>query len=169
METLQAILTRRSIKKYTSKKISQDQIETILKAAMYAPSAKNSQPWHFIVLEDRNDIDQIHKLNPRNEMMLQAPAAIIVCGDSSIEPNIDNLVMSCSAAAQNALLAVHSLGLGSVWVSAYPIKDIIEGIKKYFNLPENIVPFSVIPVGYPDEVKENDDRFHKEKIHLNRW
>ena len=169
METLQTIQTRRSIRKYTSQKISGDKIDTILKAAMYAPSAMNYQPWHFIVLEERKDIDQINKINPHAEMMMQAPLAIIICGDLNLEMNIDYLVQGCSAATQNALLAIHEVGLGGVWVSVYPNKDIIEGIRKYFRIPENIVPVSAIAIGYPDEVKENEDRFHREKIHQGRW
>ncbi len=169
METLLSIQTRRSIRKYDSQKIPGEKIEAILKAAMYAPSAMNYQPWHFIVLEERKDIDQINKINPHAEMMAQAPLAIIVCGDLKSEMNIDYLVQDCSAATQNALLAIHELGLGGVWVSVYPNKDIIEGIRRYYRLPENIVPISAIALGIPDETKEAEDRFHKEKIHYNCW
>ena len=169
METLQTILNRRSIRKYTSQKISEEKIDAILKAATYAPSAMNYQPWHFIVIDERKDIDQINKINPHAEMMMQAQLAIIICGDSKLEMNIDYLVQGCSAATQNALLAIHDAGLGGVWVSVYPNKDIIEGIKRYYGIPENIIPISAIAIGYPDEVKEKEDRFNKEKIHKNRW
>ena len=169
METLQTIQTRRSIKKYTSERISVNKIEAILKAAMYAPSARNYQPWHFIVLEERRDIDQISKINTHAEMMLQAPLAIIICGDTKLETNIENLVMGCSAATQNALLAIHELGLGGIWVSIYPMKDIVDEVKKFYGLPENILPISAIAIGVPNEIKESEDRFHKEKIHYHRW
>jgi len=169
METLKAIETRRSIRKFTSQKISNEKIETILKAAMYAPSAMNYQPWHFLVLEKREDIDKISRINPHAEVMLAAQAAIIICGDSKAEINTDYLVQGCSAATQNALLTLHDLGLGGVWVSSYPNKDIIEGIQKYYGLPENIIPISIIAIGYPDEVKVSEERYHSDKIHKNRW
>ena len=169
METLESILTRRSIRQYTNQIIPEDKISAVLKAAMYAPSAMNYQPWHFIVIDKREDIDQIFNINSHADMVKQAALAIIICGDSKLEMNIDYLVQDCSAATQNALLAVHEVGLGGVWVSAYPNKDIIEGIRKYYGLPENIVPVSIISIGYPAETKENEDRFNEARIHKNRW
>ncbi len=169
METLKAILTRRSIRSYKSKRISKEKINQIIKAAMYAPSAMNYQPWHFIVLDERKDIDQIFNINPHADMLKQAPLAIIICGDSKLEINIDYLVQDCSAATQNALLAIHELGLGGVWISSYPNKDTIDGLRKYFGIPENIVPISIIALGYPAEKKKNENRFNKKKIHLSRW
>lgn len=169
METLKAILNRRSIRSYKSKKISKEKINKILKAAMYAPSAMNYQPWHFIVLSERKDIDQIFNINLHAEMVKQAPLAIIICGDLKVEINIDYLVQDCSAATQNALLEIHELGLGGVWISSYPNKDTIEGLRKYFGIPENIVPISIIALGYPAEEKENENRFNIEKIHVNSW
>lgn len=169
METLKAILTRRSIRSYKPEKISEEKINQILKAAMYAPSAMNYQPWHFIVLSERKDIDQIFNINPHAEMVKQAPLAIIICGDLKLEINIDYLVQGCSAATQNALLAVHDLGLGGVWISSYPNQETIGGLRKYFGIPENIVPISIIALGYPAEEIETENRFNKERIHLNKW
>ncbi len=169
METFEALINRRSIRKYTSEKIPHEKISEILKAAMYAPSAMNYQPWHFIVAEERADIDQIFKINPHAEMMQQAAAAIIVCGDLKLEQNIDYLVQDCSAATQNALLAVHALGMGAVWVSAYPNKDTIKGIREYYGIPENIVPVSIISIGFPDEEAATEDRFNKSRIHYKKW
>lgn len=169
METLEAIFNRRSIRKYTGEKIPADKIEQILKAAMYAPSAMNYQPWHFIVLDKRETIDQIFKINPHAEMVKEAALSIIVCGDLKLEMNIDYLVEDCSAATQNALLAIHALGLGAVWVSGYPNKEVVEGIRKYYELPENIVPVSIISLGYPAEQVAAEERFNKSKIHNNKW
>ncbi|MGD1007913.1 MAG: nitroreductase family protein [Ignavibacteriaceae bacterium] len=169
MNTLKAIISRRSIRQYKKKKVSKEEINQILKAAMYAPSAMNYQPWHFIVLNKREDIDHLFKINPHAEMILKAPLAIIVCGDLKTEMNIDYLVQDCSAATQNALLAIHELGLGSVWVSSYPNKDTVEGIKKYYEIPENIVPVSIISLGYPAEEVKTEDRFNESRIHLNKW
>jgi nitroreductase len=169
MDTFETILNRRSIRKYTNEKISEEKIDKILKAAMYAPSAMNYQPWHFIVIDKREAIDQIFNINPHADMVKGAQLAIIVCGDTKLEMNIDYLVQDCSSATQNALLAIHELGLGAVWISSYPNKETIEGIRKYYGLPENIVPVSIISLGYPAEQITTEDRFNKTRIHNNKW
>jgi nitroreductase len=169
MNTLKAILSRRSIRLYKEKKVSKEKINEILKAAMYAPSAMNYQPWHFIVIDKRENIDYLYKIIPHAEMVLKAPAAIIICGDLKVEMNIDYLAQDCSAATQNALLAIHELKLGGVWVSSYPNKDTVDGIRKYYGIPENIVPVSIISFGYPAEEVKNEDRFNKSRIHSNKW
>jgi len=169
MNTLKAILSRRSIRQYKKKKVSKQKINEILKAAMYAPSAMNYQPWHFLVVDKREDINHLYKINPHAEMLLKAPLAIIVCGDLKAEMNIDYLVQDCSAATQNALLEIHNLGLGGVWISAYPNQNAVEQIKKYYEIPENIVPVSIISLGYPAEEVKNEDRFIKSRIHSNKW
>jgi nitroreductase len=169
MDTFETILNRRSIRKYTNEEISEEKIDKILKAAMYAPSAMNYQPWHFIVIDKREAIDQIFNINPHADMVKGAQLAIIVCGDTKLEMNIDYLVQDCSSATQNALLAIHELGLGAVWISSYPNKETIEGIRKYYGLPENIVPVSIISLGYPAEQITTEDRFNKTRIHNNKW
>jgi nitroreductase len=169
MNTLKAILTRRSIRQYKKKKISKEKINQILKAAMYAPSAMNYQPWHFIVLNKREDIDHLYAINRHAEMVLKAPLALIICGDTNAEMDTDYLVQDCSAATQNALLAIHDLGLGGVWISAYPNKDTIDGIRTYYGIPENIVPVSIISLGYPAEEVKAENRYNKSRVHLNKW
>ena len=169
METMKAILTRRSIRKYKAKEITKEQVNEIIKAAMYAPSAFNNQPWQFIAVDKKEILDKIFKIIPHAEMLQQAAAAIIVCGDKNLEENINLIALNCSAATQNALLAIHDLGLGAVWVSAYPVEGTITGLKKLFNLPENIVPISILSIGYPDEEVTTEERFKPEKIHFNNW
>ncbi len=169
METMKTILTRRSIRKYKAEEISKEQINEIIKAAMYAPSAFNNQPWQFIAVDKREILDEIFKIIPHAEMLKQAAAAIIVCGDKNSEENIHLIALNCSAATQNALLAIHDLGLGAVWVSAYPAEETITGLKKLFNFPENIVPISILSIGYPDEEVTAEERFKPEKIHFNNW
>lgn len=169
METMRAILTRRSIRKYKAKEITKEQVNEIIKAAMYAPSAFNNQPWQFIAVDKKEILDKIFQIIPHAEMLQQAAAAIIVCGDKNLEENINLIALNCSAATQNALLAIHDLGLGAVWVSAYPVDETINGLKKFFNLPENIVPISILSIGYPDEEVTAEERFKPEKIHFNNW
>jgi nitroreductase len=86
-----------------------------------------------------------------------------------LETNIDYLVQDCSAATQNALLAIHELGIGGVWINCYPNKEIIDGIRKYYQIPEDIIPVSILSIGYPAEKPVVEKRFNKDRIHLNKW
>ncbi len=169
METYNAILTRRSIRQYKNREISEEIIEKLLKSAMFAPSAMNLQPWHFIVVDDMDVIKGTLKAIPYAEMLKQANIAILVCGDINVEKNEDFIVQNCSAATQNILLAAHDSGLGAVWIGIHPMKEIMEPVSKYFNLPENIIPISMVSIGYPAEKVEAEDRFNKNKIHMNKW
>lgn len=83
MDALEAILTRRSIRRYTAEPVAEDLIKKLLEAAMYAPSAHNQQPWQFIVIQDRQVLDKIPEFHPHSSMLKSAPLAILVCGDSS--------------------------------------------------------------------------------------
>ncbi|PLX19344.1 MAG: nitroreductase family protein [Marinilabiliales bacterium] len=169
MDLLDGIFTRRSIRKYTKEEISNEHIEVILKAGMYAPSASNQQPWHFIVISDRKLLDTIKDVHPYAKMLVEAQLAILVCGDINLELSKDYWVVDCSASTQNMLLAAHGLGLGAVWLGIHPRVERKNEIRKIFNLPENIQPASLISIGYPDENKEMPDRYKPERIHYNAW
>ncbi len=116
MEVIEAILTRRSIRKYSREKITDNQIEIILKAAMYAPSAMNQQPWHFIVIDNREKLNRIMEVHPYSNMLKEAGLAILVCGDERLQLSKGYWVVDCGAATQNLLLAAHGIGLGAVWL-----------------------------------------------------
>ena len=169
MEIQEALLNRRSIRKYKDQKISKEDIDKILKAAMYAPSAMNLQPWHFIVIDDKEILIETVKSIHYAEMLKQSAAAILVCGDAGIEKNESWLLQNCSASIQNILLSAHGLGIGSCWIAIHGMDDVYAKIKTQFNLPENIVPVSLISLGYPDEEVKAEERFIAEKIHNNKW
>ena len=169
MEIQEALLNRRSIRKYKDIKISKEDIDKILKAAMYAPSAMNLQPWHFIVIDDKEILIETIKSIHYAEMLKQSAAAILVCGDAGVEKNESWLLQNCSASIQNILLAAHGLGIGSCWIAVHGMDDVYAKIKTQFNLPENIVPVSLISLGYPDEEVKAEERFIEEKIHNNKW
>jgi len=169
METFEAILTRRSIRKFESKKVSNEMIEKILEAGMNAPSAGNEQSWQFIVINENNILEEIAQKCPHAAMARQASAAILVCGDLTLEKYKGFWPTDCAAAVQNILLAARDLGLGTVWTGAYPIEERVETYRKILNLPENIVPFALIPIGYPAQKFENADRFNADRIHYNKW
>ena len=169
METIETLLTRRSIRKYKNQKIEKDKIDIILKSAMYAPSAMNLQAWHYVVIDDKNVLNETIKSIPHAELLIQTPAAILVCGDASIEKNESWMIQNCSAAIQNILLAAHGLGLGTCWIAIHGMEEVVKTVCKQFNLPENVIPISLITLGYPDETVIAEERFNKEKIHFNKW
>ncbi|MEI8204753.1 MAG: nitroreductase family protein [Bacteroidota bacterium] len=169
MNTLEAILSRRSIRKYTSEKVSDEQIKNLLKAAMFAPSARNEQPWHFIVINQKPLLEALSRVHPYGKMLKEAPLAILVCADEMLEPATGYWVLDCAAATQNILLAAHSMGLGTVWLGIYPREDRIKGIRELTKLPEHIHPVSLIAIGHPSEIPMQPQRFKIDRIRYNFW
>lgn len=167
---MSAIFTRRSIRKYTSEDITEEELDYILKAAMAAPSAGNEKPWHFVIINDRKILKKVPEFHPYAKMLNEALVAILVCSDLNLKKyEQDYWIQDCSAASENILIAAKEQGLGSVWLGIYPLEERIKGIKKLVNMPENIVPFSLIPIGHPAETKAPKDEFDKERIHYNVW
>lgn len=166
---MDSILKRRSIRKYKDIKVSDEVVEDLLRAAMAAPSAGNEQPWEFVVLRDKEVMKRITEIHPYSKMLLNSDVAIVVCGNEEKEVFKGYWVQDCSAATENILLAAQNMGLGAVWLGVYPIADRVEKIKELLGLPGNVIPLSIVPVGYPDEEKTPADRFDKTRIHLNRW
>ena len=166
---MKSIYTRRSIRKYTERDVEDELILEIIKAGMNAPSAGDEQPWHFIIVKDHDTLVKINGVHPHSGMLLHAKAAIIICGDLSLEKHEGFWVQDCSAAVQNMLLMIDYKGLGSVWLGVYPRIERVDGIKKIFNLPESVIPFAVLPVGYPDETKPENNKFSESKIRINKW
>lgn len=169
MKIQEALLNRRSIRKYTGQKILGEDFNKILNAAMYAPSAMNLQAWQFIVIDEKEILIETIKSIPYAEMLKQSSATIIVCGDSAVEKNESWLLQNCSASIQNILLSAHGLGIGSCWIAIHGMDDVYKNIRVQFKLPENIVPVALISLGYPDEKVEAEERFKQEKIHFNKW
>ena len=169
MNTFEAILTRRSIRKYTDKSIDEKTQKKLLQAAMQAPSARDTQAWQFVVINDRQTLQDISNFHPYADMLKHAPLAIAVCGDFQLEENVDYLALNCAAVTENILLAAHSFGLGAVWLAIYPRKQRIKELRNLLELPEDIIPISLVAIGHTRESKGSEDRFNAEKIHNNRW
>ena len=138
---------------------------------MSAPSAGNAQPWQFLIVEDKTILNRIPELHGSSQMLKEASPAIIVCGDMNRKNKFigELWIQDCSAATENMLIMAQDLGLGSVWLGVYPMKEVVEGIKELFNLPEHIIPFSIVSLGYPTEEKVTLDRFDETRVHWNRW
>jgi nitroreductase len=169
MDTMDTILTRRSIRKYKKKTISDEILQKLLQAAFSAPSAGNQQPWHFVILDDRKILNIIHTFHPSARMVTEADKAILVCGDLNLEKFKGYWMIDCAAAAENILLAAHSLGLGACWLGIYPRDGRVAGMRKLLQLPINIIPFALISLGYPAEIKAKEERYNKTRIHQNKW
>lgn len=166
---MDTIFKRRSIRKYTGKEVSDELIKKLLKAGMAAPSAGNAQTWEFVVIDQEDIIAKIPEFHPYAQMVTEASKLILVCGNRDLEKYKDFWIQDCSAASQNILLAAAANDLGAVWLGVYPVTERVKKLKKLLNLPENLTPFSIIPVGYPAETKATIDRYLEAKVHYNRF
>ena len=166
---MKTIFDRRSIRKYTSRKVTDAQLQQLLKAAMAAPSAGNEQPWEFVVIRDRKLLSAVPKYHPYSLMLYEASAAILVCGDLLREKYPGYWVQDCSASTQNILLEAVDLGLGAVWLGIYPNDERVEETRKLLNIPRSAVPFALVSLGYPAEQKEPAERFEPSRIHYDAW
>jgi nitroreductase len=169
METMEAIMGRRSIRRYKDEPVPPALIEQILRAAMCAPSANDEQPWRFIVVTDRQTLDHIPSVHPYAAMLREAPAAILVCGDTTLEKSSGYWVVDCAAATQNLLVAAHALGLGTVWLGVYPREQRMHDIGVMFGLPEHVKTLALVAVGYPAEKKPAIDRYDSSRVSWNKW
>ena len=169
MDTFEAIKTRRSIRKFENRIIPDELIEKILEAGMYAPSARNEQPWHFVLVTREELKEKLMRAHPYASMLREARLAILVCGDTDLELSPGYWPIDCSAATQNMLLAAHAGGLGAVWLGVHPRQERKDAIRKIFDLPANIEPFALVALGYPREKKELPERYKTDRIHLNSW
>jgi len=169
MDAIKAIRTRRSIRKYKPTEVSEEVVNELVNAGMHAPTARNIQPWHFIVVNDRHLLDKLAIAHPYAKMLQQATLAILVCGDKKLQEAEGYIVQDCSAATQNILLAAHAHGLGAVWLGMFPREERIKKVSELLEIPDHILPVSLISIGYPDEQKEAPERFKKEKIHRNKF
>ena len=169
MDALDAIHTRRSIRKYEDKPVPEELVQKVLAAAMSAPSANNTQPWHFVVITDRKLLGEVPKINRYAAMAEHAPLAILVCGDVTLKQVPGYWVVDCSAAVENLLLAAHALGLGAVWTGIYPRQERMDGFRRLLSLPENVAAHSLIVLGYPAETRPREDRYREERVHQEGW
>ncbi|MEI6242610.1 MAG: nitroreductase family protein [Chlamydiota bacterium] len=169
MDILEALSSRKSIRKYTDQPISKEMIQDLLRAAMSAPSAYNQQSWQFVVIQEKEILQKMAQISPKASMCVKAPLGILVCGDLGAAEAPSFWMQDCSAATQNILIAAHAKGLGSVWTAVYPIEDVMGGVRTLLQLPASIIPFSFVVLGYPFEKTLKDAHFHKERIHENQW
>ena len=171
-ETIKTIHQRKSVRHFTNKEVTKEQLEALVRAGMAAPTAINSQPWQFLVVTDKDLKAKYAEGNGQADMIKASQALIVVCGDMTIgtERSRSYWDQDCSAATENILLAAESLGLGAVWTGVYPGEERIKTVKERFELPENIIPLCVILVGYPEgDLDKPKDKWKPERLHWTKY
>jgi len=169
-DPLEYLYTRRSIRRYTNEKVSPEMIKEILLAGMAAPSTGNQRPWEYLVVDDREKMIEITKVHNLSESLKEASFGILVAANlNKLKYPADWWIQDCAATSQNMLIAINMLKLGGVWLGVYPYEDRVAGVRKIFGLSEDIVPFSMISVGYPAETRRSKKDYHEEIVHWNKW
>ncbi len=164
------LFNRVSVRDFMEGRVEPDKVDLMLKAAMYAPSAKNQRAWEFIVVDDRDLIQQLSKVSPYAGPVGRAPMAIVILG------NRDNMTVpqmweqDLGACTENLMLAATSVGVGTVWIGIAPVRERMNAISDIFDLTENLMPFAIVAVGYPKETPvPHKDRYDRNKVHHNGY
>ena len=169
---LENIYNRKSVRNYTGEPVTKSCLLALLKAGMAAPSARNRQPLAFIAVTERSVMDAMGEGLPFTKMLFKAGAAIVVCGDSTVDLQrgaTDLWYQDAAAATENILLAVEAMGLGAVWSALFPYPEREHHVRNLVKLPPSVTPFSIIPVGHPTGQDMPKDKFKAEKIHWEKW
>lgn len=165
------IMRRKSVRRFADTSISEAKVMTLLKAAMAAPSAKNAQPWHFVVIENREVMDHLAEVLPYAKMLSSATLSIVICGDLTVHTGeaAHNWMLDCAAATQNLLLVAESMDFGAVWTACYPYQERISAVRNAIGLPDHIMPLNIVPIGEPIGNEHPIDKWKPERIHFERW
>jgi len=154
LDVFEAIKKRRSVRAYTSEKVSDEDVERLIEAARWAPSAGNIQPWEFIIVTNAETKRRLSDSALRQTFIEKAPVVIVVCADvtrSSWGYGSRGTTLYClqdtAAATENMLLAAQALGLATCWVGAFYEDE----VAKVINAPRNVRPVAIVPVGRPAE------------------
>jgi nitroreductase len=168
---LNPLFGRRSIRSYGTEPVSDADIESLLQAAMAAPSAAAKDPWRFIVLRELDTLSAVAEGLPNGRMLATAPVGFVVCGvlEEAHGGELSYLIQDCSASIENLLIAAHLLGLGAVWLGVHPREDRVSHLVKVLDLPEGVIPVSAVAVGHPAESPGSRTRYDGSKVFRSRW
>lgn len=169
MDILECMYQRRSIRKFKDEKVSNEQIEQMLKAAMAAPTACNNQPWEFVVVTNDDVLENIRtgiKFAP-----YKCPLVIAVCGNQKLaKGGLERYwVQDCSAAIENILLAATGIGLGGVWIGVHPLPSVIKKVSDILELPDYVVPLGLVYIGYADEEKAPRTQYNEKRVYWEKY
>jgi nitroreductase len=168
---LDFLFARRSVRQYRQEDVSEDLIRDLLEAAMAAPSAVAKDPWEFLVVRRREMLARIAAGLPNGKMLEQAAVGLVVCGDlrRAHDGQLSYLLQDCSAAIENLLLAATALGLGACWLGVHPREDRVQHLRDLLQIPEPVLPVSVIAIGWPAESPDPRTRYRDSVVHRERW
>lgn len=166
MEIMQALLTRRSIRKFTQDSISDEHLHQLLQAGMAAPSATNRRPVHIFVIQKKESRIELSQSNPQARMLESAPLCLAIVADKTLQPVKDLQINDGSASIENILLCAHGLGLGAVWLGVIHLQPWYRVIINLLHLSDTMVPIGLIAIGHPNETKTFIDRYDESKIHF---
>lgn len=169
---LSNIAQRKSVRHFTNEPVAEEQLKALARAAMAAPTACNKQPWAIVAVNERALLDSLCIALPYAKMLEQAQAAMVVCGDMAKTLEGDGQqfwIQDCSAATENLLLAAEAMGLGAVWTAVYPDSEKIASVTLVLNLPSNLIPLNVIPLGHPTGEDMPKDKWLDENFHMNKY
>lgn len=174
MDTVETILSRRSVRNFAQTPIEAETMHLLLEAAMSAPSAANTRDWEFIVVTERQKLEQMADGNGKYAQPLRGAAAgILICGNlqKSIQAAKDFWVIDCANAAENLCLCAHALGIGSVWLGTWPRADAVAAQRNLFSLPEHIIPHAILALGYPANPVNTPrkSRYDASCVHTEVW
>lgn len=180
--TISTIMQRKSVRSYKDSTIAPEVIETLLRAAVAAPSGMDVRPWHIVVMTDKSKYDELFAGNFNMEKFKQSSAVVIFCADTTVtrppreNPNAPAVTSpnpiwrdDMGACTENFLLAAEACGLGAVWTACYPFHDRMDPVAAYLQLPGNIVPYSIVPVGYPAGDEQPKDKWDESRIHFDKF
>ena len=181
-ETIRTIMQRKSVRAFTDEPIPAAYMEAMLKAAMAAPTGSNIQPWHFVVLTDKSKYEQVFENNFNMRIFNSAAAVVVFCADTTVtrppRDNPDGAPVTrpngtwrddLGASTENFLLAAESLGLGAVWTAAYPYSERYASMKRELGLPDVVLPYCAVAVGWPANDEQPKDKWKPDRIHYGQW
>lgn len=170
-DALTVIHERKSVRSYTGEPVSKEDIDKILRAGMAAPAAVHMIPWKFIVVTDKTKLKTLAEGLPFAKMLIKAGTGIVVCAEPQKAPlgSKEFAILDCACASENILLAAEALGLGAVWTAVYPNKELMDFVRKELNIPQEIIPLNVIPVGHAAGEEMPLDKYNSNNILWEKW
>lgn len=169
MKALNALLSRRSIRRYRPEPVPAKHVRTLLDVAMRAPSAADARPWHFVVIDRKKQLVELADAMPHCDMLREAPLALLVVGDPSLEKIPGFWMQDTAAATENILLAAHAMGYGAVWIGLHPVEERVAAVRRLLGMPASVIPLALVSVGLPAETLPPEDRYDEGKVHRNAW
>lgn len=171
MEFFEVVFSRTSVRSFNDRPLRSQEWDSLLRAAMAAPSAVNLQPWDFIIVENRETLQRLAAELPYAKMAAQAGGAVVVCSTPhrANQGMEEYAVIDASAACENLLLAATALGLGAVWTAVYPNADREAVVRRILGIPADVLPLALVPVGEPKGPQHPKDKYNSSMIHRERW